>query len=140
MLLKHKLRQVPGVETLSLWEGGTILSNKKLWTCSILSFSNFKLLSFFLKRHSKLLNDSSIYYYHGTSNNEHDWNPVKYLNVFITIEYKSSCNTFFLIYCKNFTSFLFWVLGHVWLLPSKMIMPTCRSFDIYLHVKNELHS
>ena len=28
----------------------------------------------------------------------------------ITIEHKSSCNTFFLIYCKNITNFLFWIL------------------------------
>ena len=27
----------------------------------------------------------------------------------ITVEQKSSCNTFFLIYCKNITNFLFWV-------------------------------
>ena len=28
---------------------------------------------------------------------------------------------------------------HVWSLPSKTIMPTCRNFDVYLHAKNELH-
>ena len=29
---------------------------------------------------------------------------------YITIEHKSSCNIFFLTYCKNITNFLFWVL------------------------------
>ena len=28
----------------------------------------------------------------------------------IAIEHSSSCNTFFLIYCKNITNFLFWIL------------------------------
>ena len=44
-----------------------------------------------------------------TSNKEHDWTPIKHLNVWITIKHKSSCNNFFLIYCINITNFLFWV-------------------------------
>ena len=41
---------------------------------------------------------------------------------------------FFLKYCKLQKSY-FGYFGHVWPLPSKTIMPTCRKFDIYLHVK-----
>ena len=52
------------------------------------------------------------------SNNEHDWTPVKYLN--ILQHNKSTMGT------------------NVWPLQSKMIMATCRNFDVYLHSKNEL--
>ena len=37
-----------------------------------------------------------------TSNNEHDWTPVKYLNVLHHNRTQSSCDNFFLIYCKNY--------------------------------------
>ena len=40
---------------------------------------------------------------------------------------------------QNITNFLFGCFEHVWPLPSKMTMPTCRNFDVYLHAKNELH-
>ena len=42
---------------------------------------------------------------------------------------------FFLIYCKNITNFLFWVLWTC-LAISQNHNP---NFDIYLYVKNELH-
>ena len=42
-----------------------------------------------------------------TSNNNHDWSPVKYLNVLHHNRTESSCDNFFLIYCKNITNFLF---------------------------------
>ena len=58
----------------------------------------------------------------------------------ITIEHKSSCDTFFLIYCKNLRTSYFGYFGHVWLLPSKVIMPTCRSFVFIYMQKNEFHS
>ena len=29
----------------------------------------------------------------------------------------------------------FGYFGHIWLLPSKKIVPTCRNFDAYLHAK-----
>ena len=45
----------------------------------------------------------------GTSNNKHDWNSKKYLNVLHHNRTQCSCNNFFLIYCKNITNFLFWV-------------------------------
>ena len=32
----------------------------------------------------------------------------------------------------------FGYFGHVWLFPSKTIMPTNANFDVYLHVKNQL--
>ena len=48
-------------------------------------------------------------------------------------------NIFFLSYCKNITNILNWVLEHIWALPSKTILQTCRNFDVYLHAKNELH-
>ena len=41
---------------------------------------------------------------------------------------------------KELQTFYFGYFGHVWLLPSKMIKPSCRNFDVYLHAKNELHS
>ena len=47
---------------------------------------------------------------------------------------QSSCSTFFLRYCKNNTNFLFWVLWTC-MATSITIMPICRNFDIYLHVK-----
>ena len=37
------------------------------------------------------------------------------------------------------TTSYFRYLGHIWPLPSKTIMPTCRNFDVYLHGKNQLH-
>ena len=40
----------------------------------------------------------------------------------ITIPHKSSCDT---LVCP---------------LPSKAIMPTCRSVDVYPHAQNEFHS
>ena len=45
----------------------------------------------------------------GRSNNEHDWPPVKYVNVL----HPNSCNTkqlqqFFSIFCKKISNFLFW--------------------------------
>ena len=52
--------------------------------------------------------------------------------------HKSSCDTFFLIYCKNITNFLFWDFGHVRPLPSKTVMPTCRNFDVSMHPNNGL--
>ena len=60
----------------------------------------------------------------------------------ITIEDKSSCNTFiFTEYiAKILQTSYFMHFGHIWPLPSKMIMPTCRNFNVYLHAKNELHS
>ena len=41
---------------------------------------------------------------------------------------------------KYFTFFLISVLWHVWSPPSNILIPTCWNFDLYLHVKNELHS
>ena len=37
------------------------------------------------------------------------------------------------------TKEVLWVLGNVWPLPSKTIMPPCRNFNVYLHGKSELH-
>ena len=45
-----------------------------------------------------------------TSNNKHDWTPKIIWMFCTTIEHKSRCTTFLLIYCKNMTNFLFWVL------------------------------
>ena len=55
---------------------------------------------------------------------------------FITIEQKSSCDPFCLIYCKNITSFLFWVL---WTRLVTSIKNSNVNFDVYLHAKNQLH-
>ena len=44
-----------------------------------------------------------------TSNSKHDWNPVKYLNVFAS-QTQKQLRYFFLIYCKNLTNLHFWVL------------------------------
>ena len=49
-----------------------------------------------------------IYKHTKTSNNKHDWTPMKHLN--IAIEQKSSCNPFFFTYCENITNFLFWII------------------------------
>ena len=57
----------------------------------------------------------------------------------ITIEHKSSWDTIFLIYCKNSTKFLFWVLWTCQATSIKTIMPTCRNFDVYLDAKTQLH-
>ena len=38
------------------------------------------------------------------------WHPQNIWMICITVEHKSSCDTFFLIYCKNITNFLFWEL------------------------------
>ena len=62
------------------------------------------------------------------SNNKHIWNPVKYLNFFHHNKTQKQLQTSYFGYFE-----------HAWLLPSKMIMPTFRSFDVYLHAKNELH-
>ena len=57
--------------------------------------------------------------------------------VCIRIEHKSSCNSLFSIYiyiyiAKILPASQFGHFGHVWPLPSKMIMPSCRNFDVYL--------
>ena len=44
-----------------------------------------------------------------TSYNKHDWTPAKYLNDLHHNRKQSTCDNFFLIYCKNVTKFLFWV-------------------------------
>ena len=60
-----------------------------------------------------------------TSNNGHDWTSIKYLNVLYHYRTQSSCNKFFLIYCKNITNFLFWSL------QPKRIIQSCRNSDVY---------
>ena len=50
----------------------------------------------------------------------------------ITIKHKSSCDNFFLRYCKNFTNFL---SRGIWTRNLEIKMPTCRNFDVYLHAK-----
>ena len=59
---------------------------------------------------------------------------------YITVEHKSSCNTFFITYCTSITNFpYFRYFGHVWPFSSKTIIPTFRNV-YHLHAKNELHS
>ena len=84
----------------------------------ILKFHDVKTTSIFDHKYPK------------TSNSVNDWN---------NITHKSAFNALFLVCCKNIMNFLFWYFEHVWLLPLKTIMRTCRSFDVYLHAKNELH-
>ena len=54
----------------------------------------------------------------------------------ITIEQKSSCDTFFLRYCKNIIKFLFWELWTCLTTYAK-VKPACRTFDVYLDAKEE---
>ena len=61
-----------------------------------------------------------------TSNNQHDWTPHKIHHN----RTQKQLRYFFLIYCKNITNFLFWVL---WAYLAEML--TCRNFDVYLHAK-----
>ena len=63
-------------------------------------------------------------------NNELDWTPIKYLNVWHYT--KVVAKILPTSHCGYF--------GHVWSLPSIRIIPTCTNFDVYLHKKNELHS
>ena len=59
----------------------------------------------------------------------------------ITIEHKSSCDTFSLIYCKNFTNFLFWVLWTCLATSIKSDNANLQKFRVHLHAKkNEFHS
>ena len=55
-----------------------------------------------------------------TSNNKHDWNPVKYLNVLHHNRTQKQLLYFFLIHFENLTDFLCGFFGHVWLLSSKI--------------------
>ena len=67
-----------------------------------------------------------------TSNRKHDWTPIKYLNVLHHNRTQKQLQFFFLIYCKNITNFLFWIL---WPFPSKIIMQSFRNFDVCLYEK-----
>ena len=83
-----------------------------------------------------------------TSNNKHDWTPVKYLHpcisaylhiwplFCITIEHKTVATNFSFCIAKILQTSYFGYFGHVWPLPPKSILPTCRNFHIY-HVKND---
>ena len=73
-----------------------------------------------------------------TSNNKHDWDHAKYMNILHQNRTQKQLQYFFLIYCKNLTNFLFWVLW-TYLLKSKIDNPTCWSFDLGEHHK-ELQS
>ena len=50
------------------------------------------------------------------SNDKHDWNPVKYLNVLHHNRTQKLLQYFFLIFNK----LPFWYFGHIWLLSSKI--------------------
>ena len=63
-----------------------------------------------------------------TRKNEHNWNPVKYLNV---LHHSRTQNYIVKILLTSY----FGYFGHVWSTPSTTIMPTCRNFDVNLHVK-----
>ena len=73
-----------------------------------------------------------------TSNNEHDWAPVNYLNVLHHTRTQNQLRHFFLnILQKYYSSYLgyFEHVWHVWPFPSKIAMPVCRNFNVYLHTK-----
>ena len=76
-----------------------------------------------------------------TSNNEHDCNPVKYLNIMHLNGTQKHLQYFFLkiLQKKILLNSYFGYFEHVWPLSSKTVIPTCRNFDVYLHVKNELN-
>ena len=52
----------------------------------------------------------------------------------ISIEHRSSCDTFFLINCKNIANFVL-LLWTCLALLQKTIMSICRNFEISLHAK-----
>ena len=54
---------------------------------------------------------------------------------YITVERKSSCDTFFLRYFKKYYQLPILGTLNVWTIPSKTIIPTCRNFDVHLHAK-----
>ena len=75
-----------------------------------------------------------------TSNNEHDRNPIKDINVLSHNRTQKQLQYVSFIYFKNSTNFIFWIL---WICLATFIKNdnlTCTSFDVYLHAKNELHS
>ena len=75
-----------------------------------------------------------------TSNKEHDWTPVKYLNVLHHSRTQNPLQHFFLNTLQKYYQLLiFRYFEHVWPLPSKTIMLACRSFDVYPYAKNQLH-
>ena len=95
-----------------------------------------KITSFHLISSHFIISDHN---YLKTSNSQHDWMLVKYLNIFHHNRTQKQLRHFFFL-AKIYPSSYFRYFGHVWSLPSKTIMPTCRNFDVYLHAKNELHS
>ena len=86
----------------------------------------------------KFLNSIASHNKQKQLSNRHDCTHVKYLNVLYNNRRKKCCNTFFLIYCKILPTSYFGYFGHVWPLASKMILPTCRNFDVYLDAKNSI--
>ena len=57
--------------------------------------------------------------------------PFEYKVLFPTVLFSFSEDI-----AKNITNFLFWrYFEIIWLFPSKTIIPTCRKFDVILHVK-----
>ena len=58
------------------------------------------------------------------------------------IDKSGSCSNFFKIYCKNITNFQFWVFWTCLATSTKKKLwcLSCRNFDVYLHIKNDLHS
>ena len=75
-----------------------------------------------------------------TSNNKHEWTHVKYLNVLHHNRIQRSRNNFSEYNTKILPTSYFGHFEHVWLLPSKRLISTCRNFDVYLHARNDLHS
>ena len=73
-----------------------------------------------------------------TSNNKHDWTAVIYINISHHNRTQKAVATIFYHIAKILPTSYFGHFAHVWPLPSKMKMPTCRIFDVYLHAKNEL--
>ena len=75
-----------------------------------------------------------------TYNNKYDWTLKKYLNVLHHNRMQKQLQYFSWYIAKILLTSYFVYFGHFWLLPSKILIPTCRNFDVYLHAKNELHS
>ena len=60
---------------------------------------------------------------------------VKYLNVLHHNRTQNICDNIAKILPTSYIGYF----ENDWPLPRERIIPTCRKFDVYLHVKNDLH-
>ena len=99
--------------------------NKTWWEVSKVFYPDFDSLSF-LKTCLK------------TSNNEHDWIPIKYLNVLHHNRTTSSCNNI----AKILPTSYFGYFGNAWPLPSRRACKDqlVKTLTFMCMAKNDLHS